>query len=101
MKKVKFMLLSLALIAVVGGALAFKAKFSTTFCTTFARQNAGNYFCTAANGAALACPTTYTGTVDIQAASGATTICTADVGSDQKCGVNCINVLTSITTDAP
>jgi hypothetical protein len=33
MKKLKYMLLSLALIAVVGGALAFKAKFSTTYCT--------------------------------------------------------------------
>ena len=34
MKKVKIMLLSLALFAVVGGALAFKAKFQTDFCTT-------------------------------------------------------------------
>lgn len=34
MKKLKIMLLSLALFAVVGGALAFKAKFSTEFCTT-------------------------------------------------------------------
>jgi hypothetical protein len=33
MKKVKIMLLSLALIAVVGGALAFKAKFDTNYCT--------------------------------------------------------------------
>jgi hypothetical protein len=34
MKKVKIMLLSLALIAVVGGALAFKAKFDVPYCTT-------------------------------------------------------------------
>jgi hypothetical protein len=35
MKKVKIMLLSLALFAVVGGALAFKAKFGPTpWCTT-------------------------------------------------------------------
>jgi hypothetical protein len=33
MKKIKIMLLSLALFAVVGGALAFKAKFNTKFCT--------------------------------------------------------------------
>jgi hypothetical protein len=34
MKKLKIMLLSLALFAVVGGALAFKAKFSRDFCVT-------------------------------------------------------------------
>lgn len=33
MKKIKIMLLSLALFAVVGGALAFKAKYIDTFCT--------------------------------------------------------------------
>lgn len=32
MKKVKIMLLSLALFAVVGGALAFKAKFTNDWC---------------------------------------------------------------------
>lgn len=32
MKKIKIMLLSLALFAVVGGALAFKAKFSHDWC---------------------------------------------------------------------
>ncbi|THU39498.1 hypothetical protein FAM09_13420 [Niastella caeni] len=34
MKKIKIMLFSLALIAVVGGALAFKAKFVEEYCTT-------------------------------------------------------------------
>ncbi|WP_315815279.1 hypothetical protein [Paraflavitalea speifideaquila] len=34
MKKLKIMLMSLALFAIVGGALAFKAKFVTDFCTT-------------------------------------------------------------------
>ena len=33
MKKLKFMLLSFAMVAVVGGALAFKAKYSTSYCT--------------------------------------------------------------------
>lgn len=33
MKRVKIMLLSLALFAVVGGALAFKAKYNIKFCT--------------------------------------------------------------------
>ncbi|NII25836.1 hypothetical protein HB364_12125 [Pseudoflavitalea sp. X16] len=32
MKKIKFMLLSLSLVAVVGGALAFKAKFDGSYC---------------------------------------------------------------------
>lgn len=33
MKKVKIMLLSLSLVAVVGGALAFKSTYNRTFCT--------------------------------------------------------------------
>lgn len=47
MKKVKIMLLSLALFAVVGGALAFKAKFDQSFCTNDAYfdQVAGTYYC--------------------------------------------------------
>ncbi|NII25841.1 hypothetical protein HB364_12150 [Pseudoflavitalea sp. X16] len=32
MKRIKFMLLSLSLVAVVGGALAFKAKYTTAYC---------------------------------------------------------------------
>jgi hypothetical protein len=34
MKKLKIMLLSFALLTVVGGALAFKAKFIQPYCTT-------------------------------------------------------------------
>jgi hypothetical protein len=46
MKKIKIMLLSLALFAVVGGALAFKAKFNKTYCTTLSIANpAGGFFC--------------------------------------------------------
>ena len=33
MKKLKFMLLSLALVAVVGGSLAFKATYIKSYCT--------------------------------------------------------------------
>jgi hypothetical protein len=33
MKKVKIMLMAIAVLAVVGGALAFKANFNETFCT--------------------------------------------------------------------
>jgi hypothetical protein len=38
MKKIKLMLLSLALFAVVGAALAFKAKYAVTYCTTLAQS---------------------------------------------------------------
>jgi hypothetical protein len=33
MKKVKIMLMSMAVIAIIGGALAFKAKYTQAFCT--------------------------------------------------------------------
>ena len=44
MKKVKIMLLSLALIAVVGGALAFKSKLGSTFCTAPAYGSSSTQF---------------------------------------------------------
>ena len=53
MKKIKIMLLSLALFAVVGGALALTAKFHATFCTTNAYWGgSGNpvYYCAFAQG---------------------------------------------------
>jgi hypothetical protein len=33
MKKVKIMLMSMAVLAIIGGALAFKARFTQTYCT--------------------------------------------------------------------
>jgi hypothetical protein len=39
MKRIKMMLLSLALFAVVGGALAFKARFQTQYCTAPTQDN--------------------------------------------------------------
>ena len=57
MKKIKFMLLSLALLAVVGGALAFKAKYIETFCTTNARALPVGYTCKDAQNIPLKCPT--------------------------------------------
>jgi hypothetical protein len=54
MKKIKFMLLSLALVAVVGGALAFKAKRINTFCTTLAAQ-VNNVSTCVVNGVTLRC----------------------------------------------
>lgn len=39
MKKIKFMLLSLALFAVVGGIFAFKARFGKLYCTAPVQAN--------------------------------------------------------------
>jgi hypothetical protein len=52
MKKLKFMLLSFAILAVVGTALAFKARFGgdTYFCTTATNGNASGDFCTYTQG---------------------------------------------------
>ena len=50
MKKIKVMLLSFALLAVVGGALAFKAKFNLPMC----------YRITTGAGANPVCPTRLT-----------------------------------------
>lgn len=46
MKKIKIMMLSLALIAVVGGALAFKAiKGSQEYCTALPLDDNGTKYC--------------------------------------------------------
>jgi hypothetical protein len=59
MKRIKMMLLSLALFAVVGGALAFKAKFGQLLCATDAILNAGVYTCIdPASNKLLTCPVT-------------------------------------------
>lgn len=55
MKRIKFMLLSLALVAVIGGALAFNVKNSNRFCTTLAQDPGTGYTCII-NGAVLKCP---------------------------------------------
>ena len=48
------MLLSLLILAVAGGTMAFKVKFSDQFCTTVAQQDpTANYFCASA---IFACP---------------------------------------------
>jgi hypothetical protein len=73
MKKVKVMLLSLAMLAVVGGALAFKAKYSDDFCYTTAHIVNGAYTCVVSN-VKLKCPTfTDISTID---AVGPLTSCT-------------------------
>jgi hypothetical protein len=103
MKKVKFMLMSLALIAVVGGALAFKAKYTDSFCTSFAPKNlAGQYICTTNGGAALSCPTLITNKRLVDPGTNPP-VCTA-LPVQGTCGdaantVPCINATTSIAPD--
>jgi hypothetical protein len=85
MKKVKIMLMSLAIIAVVGGALAFKAKHnSSTFCTTLAVQVNGVFTCTDALGIPLTCPTSIElSTTDVP--NSAQPVCTTDRPAGQAC----------------
>ena len=61
MKKIKIMLLSLALFAVVGAALAFKARFLTQYCTT----NIVGSQCPAANACLLTTSTTIAATIPV------------------------------------
>ncbi len=58
MKRVKMMLLSLLVLGVVGGAMAFKAKFNATYCTTPVRilLTNGLHVCAAVGGGPLNCP---------------------------------------------
>jgi hypothetical protein len=88
-------LLSLALFAVVGGALAFKAKFSDTFCTTNAYFNAaGVYYCSF-KPAGLPITTTTCGPVPvpfitIDPALGAIKkVCTTNVDPVLNCNTTC------------
>jgi hypothetical protein len=98
MKRIRMMLLSLALFAVVGGALAFKAKYTRTFCTTSATLNAGVFTCIdPVNNKVLTCPTTVNfSTIDI--APGATpAFCTTTVNALGQCpGVACGKTPTSV-----
>ena len=66
MKKLKIMLLSFALLAIVGGALAFKARFASLYCTAPvnpAGQQA-NGFCTSQGTNVKTCPHIYAATTD-------------------------------------
>jgi len=85
MKKAKIMLLSIALVAVVGGALAFKAKGTLKYCYTFATQPGGSgtpFVCPAAPQACVY--GTFTD-VNIQVP---TTICTTPTGGNIDCDVD-------------
>lgn len=100
MKKVKILLMSLLVFAVVGGALAFKvkSKFVLSYCTTLARINGGAFFCTDDIGGPLACTIP---AFNRKPSDGGTPICTAVMPLDLNCGTNriCINQVTFTIAD--
>jgi len=55
MEKVKIMLLSLALFAIVGATLAFKAKYQTSYCTTKTVEFNGQPICLYVPGVSQSC----------------------------------------------
>jgi hypothetical protein len=90
MKKVKMMLLSLALFAVVGAALAFKAKFQIDYCTTNVDVTADN--------TGIFCPVHVVSkpTIDPQAPFVATT-----TYANNCVGLKCTTTSTRLTPDTP
>lgn len=48
--------MSLMVLGIVGGVLAFKAKFNNEFCTAFPRMVGSKQFCTYLGGGAMKCP---------------------------------------------
>ena len=100
MKKIKFMLLSLALLAVVGGALAFKAKYQQDYCTTIAKVINGASTCydMAASPTTLTC-SSY---IDFKTtASGNLFYCTTTPDKVGGCSatLTCITTLTQLNGD--
>ena len=94
MKKIKFMLLSLALFAVVGGTLAFKAKFNQTWCSTKAVKVGSNYVCALCPDLAI----TLTTTNNIAHAIQQTTWCSTDPYIDAFDQPTCTTLIGSNVT---
>ena len=97
MKKLKIMLLSFALLAVVGGALAFKAKFITPYCTAAVN---GNGLCTVQVGVNKFCPIAVNSTT---VATGTPTWCYTvpqdlDDDGDKECSILNVATVRCITT---
>ena len=90
MKKLKVMLLSFALVAVVGGALAFNAKKGSSYCT--AATNTSGAFCPTTKS----CPTLITAKKIV---STGTFICTADPVAGLCDGVLCAGASARIAND--
>jgi hypothetical protein len=101
MKKIKIMLLSFALLAIIGSALAFKAKFSEEYCTALPNA-AGN--CTVSVGVNKACPTQLHGTIEGGIERIAYCYTTDDADGNFDCKINnvtplCITTTTLLTTN--
>ena len=93
MKRIKIMMLSLALFAVVGGALAFKTKFNQNFCYTIVDAGTSATACHA-----LACPDARTGQKDNT--TGASKIYCTFSGTNCNSNTICSQVAAvSLTTD--
>lgn len=85
------MLVSLLILSLVGGALAFKAKFVADYCTTPVRIVDKIYVCTAPNGTVLKCPNLVTAVTAI-AASGENAWCTTTKPvAGCKDNLDCVN----------
>lgn len=91
MRRVKLMLLSLLVLGIIGGVLAFKTKFGSDYCTTPVRIVDRLFVCTDAKGAVLKCPNLITA-VTTKAPSGANAWCTT-TKPDTGCNANldCVN----------
>jgi len=90
MKKVKIMLLSLLVLAVAGGAMAFNAKFSNSFCTI-----------ATVNGV---CPTNPSSCpivkkVKLTTAIGTPVCYTSDLGAGNCAGITSCTFLTTTITN--
>src|SRR5690348_12547436 len=105
MKKVKIMLLSLALFAVVGGALAFKAKLGNNkFCTAPAYFDAGStpqYYCSFnIGGNEFTTKSCESYAVGQKIGTGTPIVCTtttANVTTDTECQTLSCTSLTTVT----
>lgn len=89
MKNVKMMLLSLALFAVVGGALAFKAKFTTDYCITTVGVGANN--------TGINCPSHTVSTIDLSGQ--ANFVATTTYNGVSCVGFKCTTTSTRLTVD--
>jgi hypothetical protein len=107
MKKIKFMLLSLALIAVVGGALGFKARFHDSFCTAPAVDNGSGVFtCQIPGQATLSCPNPVSASTTQTPAGNLDIVCTTTPDAILGCGdaantVTCLTTTVNIKIDNP
>jgi hypothetical protein len=92
MKKIKIMLLSIAVLAVVGGALAFKAKYTETFCFTNTTLFNQVPTCTTDSNIPLACGAQLLNAQTTAEANADVIGCTAPIDPVVGCAVGCGNL---------